>query len=510
MIPPRTRQIPLPVVSPAFVALLAWLAWGSAVHADTDVFDGDNDQYLQEHTSTSDSAMALPGIHRLGSAVPFRASASVNLSAGYGFTGAVLDDGDSHNRIAGSLAMSLRPWHWLGFAVRFDSRYDRHSTIMDGSDDSLVTDPRFSVRAIRTLGPKLHIGGEARLWIPPQDPFVSLVLPATTADLVFLATYQPSRALSLIGNIGLRFDGSAGAIEDPDDMSRSDRLSLGVSDFNALLIGLGGSWRAGRSELFAEWTWDILVGDQSPSPLVSPNRVTAGARYWLRPGVQLQVHAEGSLSQRPVVDFGTPLVPVEPRLQVLASVTFQRGARTPSRSKGPLVERSHERLEGQVLSDQGGPVAGARITIIAAGVPIEVQTDDDGRFSADKVPTGSPRTLRIEAEGFQTVERELESGDDSTGGVQLELVALGHLRGVIQSFRGKAIRGTEIRIEPAGIELSPSDGSFAAELPPGVYTVTVTAPGYQTQSLKAEVEAQTVRILNVDLRRQKRRKGRRR
>ena len=43
-------------------------------------------------------------------------------------------------------------------------------------------------------------------------------------------------------------------------------------------------------------------------------------------------------------------------------------------------------------------------------------------------------------------------------------------------------------------------GRFQVDVPPGRYRVTISAPGYQVQQRKVEVEENGVTVLNVDLR----------
>ena len=47
-------------------------------------------------------------------------------------------------------------------------------------------------------------------------------------------------------------------------------MALGVSESHAALVGVGAAARVGRSELFADWSWDYLVGDKAPRGRLSP------------------------------------------------------------------------------------------------------------------------------------------------------------------------------------------------------------------------------------------------
>ena len=75
----------------------------------------------------------------------------------------------------------------------------------------------------------------------------------------------------------------------------------------------------------------------------------------------------------------------------------------------------------------------------------------------------------------------------------------GQIRGLIRSFRGVAL-SAEIKIEPGDKTLHTQDGRFEADVAPGAYDVTITAPGYETQRRHVEVEQNGVTLLNADLR----------
>jgi hypothetical protein len=65
-------------------------------------------------------------------------------------------------------------------------------------------------------------------------------------------------------------------------------LALGVSEFNAILAGIGTSISLGNGgALLGEVSWDLLVGSGAPSGLESPIRLTLGLRKALRDDLTL-------------------------------------------------------------------------------------------------------------------------------------------------------------------------------------------------------------------------------
>ena len=75
----------------------------------------------------------------------------------------------------------------------------------------------------------------------------------------------------------------------------------------------------------------------------------------------------------------------------------------------------------------------------------------------------------------------------------------GQIRGLVRSFKGANL-SAEIKIDPLDLTLHTQDGRFEADVAPGKYEVTITAPGYETQHRRVEVEKNGVTLLNADLR----------
>jgi hypothetical protein len=434
---------------------------------------------------------------------------------GYGFTEGVLNQDDSHHRGFASIAGSLRPLDWLAFGVRLDGRYDRHSSSI-GSDDGWTGDVRALVRAQGMLTDELGLGGQLVLWLPGEDA-PSIDLDATSLDaLTYLTHHRRGSPLYLSGYVGYRLDQSAAAAHDADRLSRADRLALGVSQTDALLLGLGADYRIGRVELLGEWSWDFLVGDNAPAADISPMRLSAGVRSPLTNdgALALQVVVEGSLSSRPTVDVMQRLVPVEPRLSALVGLSMQL-----PRASAPVVSPEHEsagpppppprpraELQGRVRDAAGKPIADARITL-SSPPGREERSDAAGRFRFDGLEPGEV-AVTVHADGYRDQEgrgRALPPGASPQGNSELELVLErlprpGQLRGNVRAFTGRALPA-QVRIEPTGQELvADADGNFAVSEPPGKYVVVVSVPGYITQRRPVQLEEDGVTLLNVELR----------
>ncbi len=462
---------------------------------------------------------ALPGYGRVFLARPTPWLVGIGASAGYGLTPNVLGMDDTHHRIMGRFAASLAPVDWLQVALQMDGRYDSHSLAGGASDDGLVGDPRLILRAGGDLG-GLILGGEVTLWVPGADA-PSLEFGATTVDLKASGGYMITPDFSLALNAGFRIDNSAKAVANGgNDLSASDQMSLGLSQWNAVLLGLGGAYRFGPGEIWAEWSWDVLVGDAAPDIGASPMRVDLGGRFWLDSdgAIQLQAALGVLVSSYPTPDMTTgrlPLMPIDPRFHANVGLVFRFP--TPAKPSEEITggggggEEGEEAGEvatvsGRVLDAGGQPVVGATVSITPGQgeAPEPATTGDDGGFEIEDVPMAPGATLTVSAEGYResTEALDLSAGGTVTSNVSLERdLPSGQLRGVIQSFRGQPIAAT-IQVTPGDHEITAGeDGSFELDLEPGDYEVVISAPGYANQTRPVQIEQEGVTILNVDLRR---------
>src|SRR2546427_2642306 len=73
----------------------------------------------------------------------------------------------------------------------------------------------------------------------------------------------------------------------------------------------------------------------------------------------------------------------------------------------PLYSQSNSRLLGSITDQTGGVIAGATVTVLdtARGVSRTLITDDAGAYNAPNLTPGG-YTVRAEAKGFRTIERQ--------------------------------------------------------------------------------------------------------
>jgi len=495
-------------------ALLLGLFAGEATAQD----GAAEDQGAQD-TRIGYASTGLPGYGRVILPRPTPWLVGIAGSAGYGLTPEVLGVGDSHNRLSGRLGVSLAPIDWLQFALNFDGRLDLH-TLGDGTtDDGLVGDPRIFIRAGGDLG-GIFLGGEVVLWLPGAAA-PSVAFSATTVDLKAAGGIMINPDFSLALNAGFRIDNSANAIENQgNDLSESDRISLGLSEWSALLLGVGGAYRFGPAEVWAEWSWDLLVGDGAPDAGASPMRVDLGGRFWVDDAGAVQLHAGvgflvSSYPDRDMTTGRLPLMPIEPRFRVDLGATF----RFPTPEGEALEEEEEEEEEevvevvpvgaivsGRVVDADGQPVVGATVSVSPGeGDALDpVTTDADGAFSIPEVPTAPGASVTIAAEGFTEFTQVLNLSAGATVEVRAPLereLPSGQLRGVVQSFGGEPVAAT-ITVSPGDQTITAGeDGSFELDLEPGDYEIVIQADGYREQTRPVHIEERGVTIVNIDLRR---------
>lgn len=491
--------------------------------------------------SVGASASGLPGLGRVAVAAPKELPhAAVAASVGYGFTEALAGDSAGHHRAAGTFGFMAQPLRFLAASLTLDGRYDKHPDDALGSSSSTVGEPRLIVRANEALGDSFALGAQLGLWIPGAEA-PSLRPDASTLDALLLATYAPpGSGLALAMNAGYRVDRSANVLDagDRPRLRRGDRLSLRLSDFDAVLVGVGASKRLGREhtlgshvEVLGELTWDVLVGKNAPAATDSPLRLGLGARYHLKEddayfgALQLEARTEIGLGGRPSIGPNDALVPLDPRFAMVIGIRWAPalvvkvkptrgpdGAGPDGAGGAAALASATSSLRGRVTAAEGGaPIAGAHVTV-ASDDPAQsneraADTDADGAFTIAELRPGRAHVL-VKAAGYDDAGADTTVVDAATAArtpVVLPLamkkaIRPGQLRGLVRSFSGKPLAAT-IRVEPIGVETkTDADGTFQVEVPPGSYEVIVGATGHAGQRRPVQVEENGVTILNADLR----------
>ncbi|HMI89794.1 MAG TPA: carboxypeptidase regulatory-like domain-containing protein [Polyangiales bacterium] len=416
---------------------------------------------------------ALPELVDVGLLpTPQPGHAAVAGSLGYGYTEDVLAASEDHHRAGLSLAGSYALLRWLSVAMRFDARYDTQAGGPDDGDDGVLGATRLLARAGQAVTPSSWLGGELSLRFPPADD-VALGFATLGFDLRALGTHALGPATALSASAGFRLDRSDNAVDGFERLSGADRLALGASQSNAVLLGVGAAHSWGAFTALGELGWDLLVGSAAPVATSSPMRIIFGARYALLRDLQLELLLGLSPSGRPALDAGAALVPVEPRVWLSSALaySFFPGA-LPGTAGVTLAS-----VRGRVVDQRGAPIAGASIAIGAQ----RTRSREDGAFALRGLPPGNA-TLTVSARGYSAENAALRLRAESSDLGEVALAAgIGALRGRVLDANGIAVQGARVSVNSAGRDAScDQHGGFEFDsLPAGTLELYVQAPQWE-------------------------------
>jgi hypothetical protein len=446
----------------------------------------------------------LPGGRHVPSALAGEPPHAAILGLEHAHTEALESGANAHERLSGTLGAALAPRRWLALSAQLSARYDVHHGGAD-SHGGLALGTRIATRHGFDLGRRAALALAPAVTFPASDD-VARGFQAASPELSLLGSARlwAEGALSLQG--GFRLDRSGHAVEEPFALKPDDRLAAQVADYDSALLGALLSGRAGKLLWALEWSWDVAVGSQAPGALESPMRIEAVAQARLGERVLLGGHLGASPSRRPSFD---QLVRIEPRFWLGVSCGFLFGAEPTRGVQDPAPEARpsaapvvlNQRAVLRVLEASGAPVASARLAPEGEG-PVSVGPDGRASFEG---PEGDTRRVQITAEGFEPALAELRFEPDFTLTVTLErTLPAAEIKGSVRSLRGGPLVATIVVVELEKSVESGADGTFHLEVPPGSYTLRISAPGHESQERTVRVEQLGVAILVVDLRRSSR------
>jgi hypothetical protein len=444
-------------------------------------------------------------VHEVALGVRAREGIAARAGFGYGWTEAVLKMNDNHHRLQLDASASLTPLPWLSTAVRVLGRYDLHSGSGSESDYGIVTMTHLGARALFPLGPDFQAGAELELWLPAGET-VGKAFSALSSDLQLLLAYAPQASGLKLGlALGLLLDRSRYAGGEPERFSAADRLALGVSDgMWAAKPGLAFAYRSGDLEWLAEWAYRMYFDYVAESPMW----VRAGARYFPSSNLQLELLLGVSPSKRPSLVQGAALAVIEPRLWAGLAITYAWAASAPPpvlvAPPPPAPEPEPEpraTLQGQVAANGGAALPGASVTLARDEQRTEQTTDAHGKFKFADLEAGEYQ-LAVTSEGFQPTQRSvtLQPGAAPTLNIPLtQELPIGQIRGTVRRFDGKPIPARVVISALKIDQKTRPDGTFEIDVPPGDYSVVVSAERFARQTRTAHVEQRGVAILIVEL-----------
>ncbi|MDB4985164.1 MAG: hypothetical protein JWN04_342 [Myxococcaceae bacterium] len=496
------------------LALCAWFSCslGAVTHAQID-------DTREGMTSNGLCGIGLTGYPTCPKRVGLAATGS------YGYTESVGPVHGAHQRLGGTLGAGYAPFSWLSVALRFDGRLDIHPKDDRGTDTTGTGDPRLFLRSGYQLNRDFSVGGEAVVWFPGNKA-PSFKPRATSVDLKAMAAWTPhALPVSVLAYVGYRLDQSAESAPDLRRLRPGDRVTIGLSDSDAVLLAVGATTRAiKRAELFGELSLDYLVGSQAPKFSQSPLRAMLGARGFLNKKLQGEVSTMIGLSGRPSVATSAPLVLIEPRFLLNIGVRYGFDLSPPpapdTRDKpGDTLASDEPRvpavqtasISGTLVDGSDAPLPDVRVVLTPAppAPARETVTDGDGRYAFDDVPVG-PATLEAAAPGFESQQWTLDVRPQMAPEAKRPLVRKGNtgtLRLLTRTFASDPLSAAvlirDLRGHKVVADKTNAEGLFEFDLPPGQYVVMISAPGYRPHRREVQIERYGVAILNVDMREEK-------
>lgn len=470
---------------------------------------------------------ALPGgIHVATAETLAKGTIEVGLLSGLGRRTGLLGSDHKFNRAIGDIAFAYGITDMISVGLSFDGRYDEHWGTPASGQDGYVGDPHLDLRIAKTSGLN-HFGGQIGVWFPGSNA-PSLVGSAISVDARALVSI-PAGPGQLSFEAGFRFDNSAKSADNAMSLYLEDRVSLGVSDFNAAFGGAHLEFPAGpKAWVGVEGSIEAFLGD-APSGHASLEEGTLLLRggvsggYHFNPTWSAVAYVEAAkvpgIEMAQVAANNIPLIPYEPAITGGLGIQARFGG-----PKATYVEKDCHKhdppdcpavkvplladLAGTVVDEAGKPVVGAKVTFTLKNSQVPATaTDTNGAWKATGVPVGTTVDnmptieepaieVSVEVDGKKPGKATVNvtaGGAITVAPIQLEpSLPPGQVKGVVRNPTGKPIAGAVIAAGDKKTETG-ADGTFVLDLPPGQYKVTAKAGG-SSQELDVTIDPNGVAL----------------
>jgi hypothetical protein len=460
----------------------------------------------------------------------------VSTLAGFGYRKGLLGPNERFGRALGDIAAAYAPIDILTIGLSLDGRYDRHYGGNPSPDDGYVGDPHLNVRLSKAVGAN-HFGAQLGIWVPGKNA-PSIAGSATSLDIRGLASFAAGPATVSL-SAGFRIDNSAKSVDDVTKLSLQDRVSLGASNYNAVLGGLYVAIPAGKAFVGLESTFELYVGsaptgmaDLAEGSLLLRGALTAGMHFtdqWSGIFFLEAAKSPGILTTQ-VMNASIPIIPYEP--------VFTAGFGLQARFGGPkhtgdITEKDCHKhnppdcpavkvpltadITGTVVDEAGKAVVGAKVSLVLKNSQVApVATDEKGTYTFKGVPIGNSvdNKPQLEETGIdvnvsvdgkkpgKAAIAQVAAGPNTAPEIKLEpVLPPGQLKVLVRDLKsGKPIANAKVAIEGSDKKFdSGADGVGQLDVPPGTYKITVNAPGYAAQELDVTIEPNGVVFKNIDL-----------
>jgi len=478
---------------------------------------------------------AMPGGLKAPSADTLPAGMfGISLLGGFGVRSKLLSASHKMSRGIGDIAFAYAPTDMISVGLAFDGRFDKHSGFNPGGDDGYVGDPRLIGRLGKRAG-KITAGGQLTVLVPGKDaPSVAFNAISVEARGLFSVAAGPGE-LSL--NAGFRLDNSAKSVVDSAGndnrmlLTAEDRVSLGVSDFNAIVGGaLYQLPVGGKAYVGIEGSLDFFFGSDdfnhdAPGPIL---RAGATGGYHVNDqwtvSAFVQVAKVPSLSFTDVTAGDIILIPYEPSITGGLAIAAHFGGHkattgsnvTKNKIIEPVTVVEYAEVSGVVTDETGKPVVGAKVTVKLKNNTGTAVTDDKGVWRISKLPigktidgktdlddTGAEVTVEVESKKPKTTTLTLTKGSNEVPTIALDpVLPPGQFKAVVRAGgTGKPLAGITVKLDPGGASaVSDDQGNLSLDVPPGTYKATASGPGYKEQTLDVVIEQSAVVVKQFELR----------
>ncbi len=207
------------------------------------------------------------------------------------------------------------------------------------------------------------------------------------------------------------------------------------------------------------------------------------------------------------------LVPTDPQTPLPTATPVPTATQTPLPTAAPVPTTTQTPLptatpvggtiEGTVLDEVSEePISGVTVTV--QGIGLSTPTDSSGNYVIANVPPGF-YLLTASAPGYESLSKtpvEVKAGGITV--LKFELIPVaGTIEGtVLDEVSEEPISGATVTVEGTGLSTT-TDGSgdyVIANVPHGFYTLTASAPGYESLSkTPVEVKAGKITVLKFEL-----------
>lgn len=452
--------------------------------------------------------------------------------------------GDRHDRLIGTLALAYTPWRYLELFANLRSQANHNQRADDGNrrDAEVIFalgDLTLGGKGMLPVRPYLAVGGQLELNLLNAVGGVFYKGAATgfyvgtlaTLRLDALRRWLPAR---LHLNLGYRLDRSD-ALRDfaPNyDLAslQVERFALGINRSRVQLKlgaeGLLARWTRLDVRPLLEWALDLGTGGADPTfagrvPAADfdgrvASWLTVGARVRPLRGLNLTLASDLGLVS-PGFGYGPPT----PVWNLIAGLGFAYDPLVPVRvvrdpSTGPCAaptspracaaDAALGRLRGQIVhGDTLRPIEGVVVSFPGRDLT-NLSTGADGSFLSPPLPPGATPVVFRHPDYVATQTRvTVTAGAVAKLHVMLQPVPAQKvgLSARITDASGRPLAAVVV-IDGGQAPVSlPCDasGGVATELPPGDYTVTVSAPGYPNLQRALRLEPQHPQELVLVLRR---------